>query len=84
MGFVESSAVRFVHYDEAAAQLHVVFTSGRAYVYYSVPRRVYDALLKAPSAGVYFNAQIRNNYRYRRSVAPVRAGQSFWAQRPVR
>jgi hypothetical protein len=84
MPYVDSSAVSFIHYDEVAAELHVVFTSGRAYVYYGVPCRVYDAMRKAPSVGVYFNAHIRDNYRYRRSIAPVRAGGSFWAQRPMR
>jgi len=69
--FVESSVMSFVHYDEVAAELHVLFNSGKAYVYYGVPRKVYDALMKAPSAGAYFNARIRDRYRYRRSLSPV-------------
>jgi hypothetical protein len=69
--------VSFVYYDEVAAELHVEFTSGRAYVYFGVPRTAYEDLLAAPSVGVYFNEYIRDSYRYRRSIAP--AGRS----RPV-
>jgi hypothetical protein len=69
--YVESSAVSFVHYDEVAAELHVEFTSGRAYVYYGVPRRTYDRMMTASSVGAYFNANIRDHYRYRRSAAPL-------------
>jgi hypothetical protein len=68
--YVDSSAVSFLYYDEVAAELHVAFTGGRSYVYYGVPRRVYDGLLAAPSVGAYFNAQIRDRYRFRRSVSP--------------
>jgi KTSC domain len=68
--YVESSMMSFVHYDEVAAELHVVFNTGKAYVYYGVPRKVYDGLMKAFSAGVYFNTNIRHRYRYRRSLSP--------------
>jgi hypothetical protein len=78
MPFMESSAVSFIHYDEAAAELHVEFTNGRAYVYYGVPQRIYKDLLKAPSAGAAFNATIRDRYRYRRSVSPLR-----WWEKPL-
>jgi hypothetical protein len=81
---VESSAVNFVYYDEVAAELHVVFTSGRAYVYYGVPRRVYDRMLAAASAGVFFNANIRDRYRYRRSGWPVRSPSPAWVRRQAR
>ena len=70
MPYVDSSAVSFIYYDEVAAELHVEFTSGRAYVYFGVPRSVYEALLAAPSVGAHFNEHIRDRYRYRRSIAP--------------
>lgn len=70
MPSVESSVISFLHYDEAAAELHVLFSTGKAYVYYGVPHRVYDALLEAPSIGSFFNSEIRNAYRYRRSASP--------------
>lgn len=72
MPLVESSAISFVHYDEVAAELHVLFASGRAYVYYGVPRQIYDAMLRASSAGVFFNNRVRDKYRYRRTHSPVR------------
>ena len=84
MPYVESSAVSFVHYDEVAAELHVQFTSGRAYVYYGVPRRVYEGLMRAPSIGVYFNAHIRNRYRYRRSIAPAGTSRHAATRRSLR
>ena len=84
MPYVDSSAVSFVHYDEVVAELHVVFTSGKAYVYYGVPRQVYDAMLGAPSTGAFFNARIRDAYRFRRSVSPLRGAGPAWAQRPAR
>jgi KTSC domain len=70
MPYIESSMMSFAHYDEVAAELHVVFSSGKAYVYYGVPRKVYDELMTASSAGGYFNSKVRNRYRYRRSMSP--------------
>ena len=84
MPYVESSAVSFVHYDEVAAELHVEFNSGRAYVYYGVPRRVYDELMKAASAGAYFNANIREGYRFRRTFGAPGRGRSSALSRAAR
>ena len=64
---VDSSVISMIHYDETAAELHITFASGRIYVYYAVPRKVFEHFLLAPSKGVFFNAHIRNHYRYRRS-----------------
>ncbi|MBN8956392.1 MAG: KTSC domain-containing protein [Rhizobiales bacterium] len=38
---------------------------GRVYAYAGVPRPVYAAFQAAPSKGRFFNAHIRNAYRYR-------------------
>ena len=81
---VESSVVSFLYYDEVAAELHVEFTSGRTYVYFGVPRRVYEGLLAAPSIGVYFNEQVRDNSRYRRSIAPAAYSRSAPSRRVSR
>ena len=72
MPLVESSAISYVHYDEVAAELHVVFASGRAYVYYGVPRQIYAAMLRASSAGLFFNRRIRDHFRFRRTQSPIR------------
>lgn len=66
MPHVESSVIEAVHYEAATAELTITFNSGRRYVYFAVPRRVSDALIAAPSVGIYFNAHIRDRYRYRR------------------
>jgi KTSC domain len=66
MPHVESSAIAFVHYEPATAELTITFNSGKRYVYFAVPRGVSDALLAAPSVGAYFNAHIRDRYRFRR------------------
>jgi hypothetical protein len=84
MPFVESSAISFIHYDEVAAELHVLFTSGRAYVYHGVPRRIYDGLLKASSAGAYFNAHVRDRYRFRRTISPLAVNRPVSSAGPVR
>ncbi len=76
-----SSAVSFVYYDEVAAELHVEFTSGRTYVYFGIPRRVYDALVRAPSIGAYFNDHIRDAYRFRRSAGVAARSKSALSRR---
>ena len=49
----------------AAAHAATFRETGKTYVYEDVPREVYDALLAADSAGAYFNAYIRDCYRFR-------------------
>ena len=66
MPLVESSAINFVQYEPVTAELTVTFNSGRRYVYFAVPRGVSDALIAAPSVGAYFNAHIRDRYRFHR------------------
>jgi hypothetical protein len=61
---VDSSAIIRVEYDAAARALTVIFTTGRRYVYDDVPPGVYQAFLDAESQGRYFNACIRDRYRY--------------------
>ncbi len=66
MPVVDSSAIDFVHYEPATAELTITFNSGKRYVYFAVPRGVSDALIAAPSVGAHFNAHIRDHYRFRR------------------
>jgi lysyl-tRNA synthetase class 2 len=42
--------------------LAITFTSGRTYDYVGVPKPVYLGLLRASSAGEYFNTRIRDYY----------------------
>ena len=63
---VNSSNILEVGYDTLASTLEIVFTDGRVYQYFDVPERVHSDLLQAPSAGQYFNSEIRGVYRFSR------------------
>jgi hypothetical protein len=64
---VSSSNLVSVGYDADAAVLEVEFKDGSIYRYLNVPQFEYDALMSAPSHGVYFNANIRKSYAYERA-----------------
>lgn len=59
-----SSAIRTFIYDAAERRLLVIFTTGRKYIYEDVPPEVHAAFQAAPSKGQFFNAEIRDRYRY--------------------
>jgi hypothetical protein len=61
---IESAAIGAIEYDELGAELVVLFKSGRRYVYYGVPRDVYQDFLDAESQGRYFNTRVKDRYRY--------------------
>jgi KTSC domain-containing protein len=63
---VSSEMLRSVGYDATTRTLEAEFTSGAIYQYYDVPAEVHDGLLTAESHGRYFNAHIRDHYRYNR------------------
>jgi hypothetical protein len=66
MPLLDSDALSAVNYDERRRRLTATFReTGKTYLYEDVPREVYDALLAADSAGAYFNAYIRDCYRFR-------------------
>jgi hypothetical protein len=60
-----STAIRLISYDEATQRLSVTFITGRRYLYERVPRHIHDAFLRAPSRGIFFNAEIRGFYDFR-------------------
>ena len=62
---VESTTLAAVEYDEPRELLQLEFCSRAVYLYFSVPPTVYQALLRAPSKGRYFNQSIRGRFRYR-------------------
>lgn len=59
---VASSVLATVGYSEPDSILEVEFQTGRVYRYLGVPLREYEALLRAPSVGRYFNTRIRTRY----------------------
>ncbi|MBS0234258.1 MAG: KTSC domain-containing protein [Proteobacteria bacterium] len=65
MDFPRSSVIKSADYDPDAHTLDVMFRSGRHYTYFDVPEQIFDFLIVAPSAGEYFNTQIRDQYASR-------------------
>jgi hypothetical protein len=59
-----SSVIRWLQYDPGSRRLIVLFQTGRRYAYENVPPEIYSAFRIAPSRGAYFNAWIRDHYRY--------------------
>jgi hypothetical protein len=60
---LNSSAIARVEYNDKTATLSIWFReSGGPYDYYRVPRAVYEGLIRAESAGTYFNTHIRDRY----------------------
>jgi len=63
---VQSSALKSVGYDGGREVLVITFVNGSTYEYSDVPRHVYQELMRAPSKGTYFNANVKERYSYRR------------------
>ncbi len=59
---ITSSVVGSVGYDRDSQTLEVEFTTGRVYRYLEVPELLYRRLLRAHSAGEFFNAEIRDHF----------------------
>jgi hypothetical protein len=60
---LSSSAIAAVTYDERQKTLEVEFRDGDIYRYAHVPEFVYRTLLKAESAGAFWN-QVKDNYEF--------------------
>ena len=63
---VESSNLASIGYDVNSEILEVEFKHGGVYQYSDVPEKVYEELMNADSHGVYFSANIRNEYEYKK------------------
>jgi hypothetical protein len=61
---VESTTLLALAYDDAREILQLEFHSRAIYHYYGVPAAVHEALLCAPSKGIYFNRVIRGHFPY--------------------
>jgi hypothetical protein len=60
---LDSSAIAAVTYDEAKRTLNVEFREGQSYRYFYVPEFVYRELLRAESAGAFWNS-VKDRYEY--------------------
>lgn len=58
-----SGLINEISYDEATNEL-TLDLHGKKYKYFKVPQQVFTDLLAADSAGKYFLANIKNQYRY--------------------
>lgn len=63
---VDSTNLEWVSYDEDAKELYIQFRSGGLYVYYGVPKEIFDDLLKAGSKGRYHNLKIKWKFDYKK------------------
>jgi hypothetical protein len=64
--YVDSSNVEQIGYDADWSEVHVIFKTGRHYIYSNVPPDVWDAFLSAPSKGIFLNTVIKKGgYPYR-------------------
>jgi hypothetical protein len=59
-----STVIRSFAYDAASRRLLIVFQSGRRYTYEEVPLETFAALQGSFSKGEFFNAHIRDNFRF--------------------
>jgi hypothetical protein len=61
-----SSAVREIAYNADKQELYVTYIEGREYVYYGVPKDVYERFRNADSWGGFVNKEIKRHYFYRK------------------
>ena len=60
-----STVIRRFDYSPQTRELSVEFVTGRRYVYLDVPEEAASAMRTAFAKGRYFNAHIRDCYRFR-------------------
>ena len=64
MPALRSRLISNADYDAATNVLTITFAdTGRMYDFFAVPPSVYEALLAAPSAGVFLNAVLKPRFR---------------------
>jgi lysyl-tRNA synthetase class 2 len=59
-----STVIRTYEYDPARQELSIAFSSGRRYVYLNVPESIFRGMKGAFSKGEFFNAHIRERFRF--------------------
>jgi hypothetical protein len=58
-----SSNIARLQYDEETGELSVLFRSGKTYQYEGVDSDTWNAFTTAPSAGRFFNQEIKGKYK---------------------
>jgi hypothetical protein len=70
-----STVIKRFSYDALRRELDVLFVTGRRYLYHDVPEEVAAAMRAAFAKGAFFNAEIRDRYRFTK-LAP--SANSVW------
>lgn len=60
---VKSTNLAAIEYEPRDRVLLIRFGGGELYAYRTVPAAIYEALMKAPSKGEYFDQYIRDKYK---------------------
>lgn len=58
-----SGNIARLSYDDEKGNLMIEFRSGKFYRYYDVPYDTWNKLIEAPSAGQFFNGNIRGKFK---------------------
>lgn len=61
---VISSSIRSIGYDEKTGEMHVTFRDTGRYVYYGVPKNVYESMMMSSSKGKFIHSQIKPQYNF--------------------
>lgn len=59
-----STVIRSACYHPERAELEVLFTTGRRYLFHEVPEEAAQAFCSARIKGRHFNSRIRGRYRF--------------------
>lgn len=59
MVYVDSTSIDQIGYDEGANEVHVIFKSGRRYIYSEVSLEVWERFRNAPSKGTFLNEEFK-------------------------
>lgn len=64
MIYVDSSNIEAIGYDDGTQELYVQFLSGACYIYYDVPREIFEGLMYSASKGSFLNREVKSVYRF--------------------
>jgi hypothetical protein len=64
-GRIVSSVLASIKYDADSHEMEIRFVTGRTYRYLNVPPEAHAGLQSAPSKGAFFNAEIKDKYKFR-------------------
>lgn len=62
----DSSMINKVEYAPSSKTLYVIFNNNSVYGFEEIPPELFDGLCQAPSAGQFFNKQIKDRFSYTR------------------